>query len=102
MIATRVLPAPGLKIPICEILERGKREKVEEVRREGRMVFPLHTANCVDWEEKGQEDKGYWEVANKKVWEVLSPCLKLATMMLQHQCDHPWACTLPSQSNEGI
>jgi len=93
VIATRVLPAPGLKIPICEILERRKWEKMEEVRQEGRVVFPLHAGNGVDWEE---EDKGCWEVANEKVWEVLSPCLKLATMMLQHQSDHPWACTFPS------
>ena len=46
-------------------------------------------------------NNGYWYEGNDLVWEVMKPCLRLASRMCSHFHTHPWVCEAIQRSGIG-
>lgn len=47
----------------------------------------------------GEEGQSKWVASHPKVWEVLEPCLRLGTMIIEGMFEHPWVSVVYSWEN---
>ncbi|KAG4027309.1 hypothetical protein MFRU_031g00570 [Monilinia fructicola] len=47
-------------------------------------------------------EEGFWIANNPVVWRMLKPCLRLATLMLHHECKYSWLDALLNGRSEAV
>lgn len=80
----RELKPGNLQNGIIDVL---KRENWEKSARKPRFTYHSRTSLY-----KMKNGKGYWTMVNDEAWNVMVPCLKLASRMIMSAHTIPWVC----------